>query len=45
MRLVMMDDRLGLSWISQRLLSTVPYFDVLSEEREGAYAPLTDIRG
>lgn len=45
MRLVMMDDRLGLSWSSQRLLSTVPYFDVLSEEREGAYAPLTDIRG
>ena len=24
---------------------TVPYFNVLSEEREGAYAPLTDIRG
>lgn len=45
MRLVLMDDRLGLSWSCQRLPSTVPYFNVLGEECEGAYAPLTDIRG
>ena len=45
MRQVLMNDRQSLSWSCQRLPSTVPYFNVLSEEREGAYAPLTDIRG